>query len=374
MKSTYIIALIAVVAVIAVGVFVFMNNDDSGDDSDTHTVVDMQGNTVEVPNHIERVVITSQTPMVPVYIYYENGVDKLAGANAGGLTYAKKGVMGKIYNLNDIPTNFVSGSTVNEEELLKLNPDVVIYTGNRTDEHEMLEKDEIVNVGFNTAMTGGNSTDPFETIENWANLLAKVMNDKNGRADKIIDYNNAAKKTVADKIDSLKDSDKPKVMIIFAINANGTVKVAGSGHYSEYWLSKTGGINVAKDLNGLQDVGMETIYDWNPDYIFFANSAGKMPSDIINNTISGQDWSTVNAAKTKQVYMFPSATYFSYAPSLEAGVTLQFLAKVLHPELFEDLDIEKVASNWLKEMFGYDASKSDVEAFLYPDPISVKIH
>jgi iron complex transport system substrate-binding protein len=237
----------------------------------------------------------------------------------------------------------------------------------------MLDKDGITNVGFNTAMTGGNSTDPFETIECWLKLMKDIYKD-DGPSKKLIDYNNNAKSAVKSKIDKIAESDKPTAMIIFAINTNGTVKVAGSGHYSEYWLKSTGAINVAKDLNGLQDVNMDQIISWNPEYIFFANSSGKMPSDIINNTIDGQDWSTITAAKEKNVYVFPSATYFSYAPSIEAGVTLQFLAKIFHPEEFASVDMNKVASDFFKTMFGYTASSDLIDKFLYPDPLSVKLH
>ena len=373
LKSTQIIAIAAVIIVVAAGIAVFALRDNDNDKDKTHEVTDMQGNVCVVPNDPKNVVITSQSPMVPVYIYYKNGVDTLAGANSAGLTYAKNGVLGKIYDLSGIPTDFVSGSVVNEESLLKLNPDLVIYTGNRTDEHDMLEKDNIANVGFNTAMTGGNATDPFEALECWLKLLKDICGD-NGRADKLIDYNNAAKASVKAKIDTVADGDKPTAMIIFAINANGTVKVAGNGHYSQYWLDAAGAKNVAAGLPGLKDVDMDQIIAWNPDYIFFANSAGKMPTDIIENKIDGQNWSTVNAAINHKVYVFPAATYFSYAPSLEAGVTLQFLAKIMHPDLFSSVNMENVAKQFFKDMFEYDASDELVNKFLYPDPMSVVIH
>jgi iron complex transport system substrate-binding protein len=163
-------------------------------------------------------------------------------------------------------------------------------------------------------------------------------------------------------------------MIIFAINADGTVKVAGDGHYSQYWLNAAGAKNVASGITGLKDVGMEQILSWDPEYIFFANSTGKMPSDIIENKISGQDWSKISAAINHLVYVFPAATYFSYAPSLEAGVTLQFLAKIMHPDLFTGVNMENVAKQFFKDMFGYNASDDLISKFLYPDPMSVIIH
>ncbi len=373
MSRNQIIAVAVVLIVAVAGICIFAFRDQGNGGTGTHEVTDMQGNICIVPDNPTRVAITSQTPMVPVYIYYKAGIDTLAGANSGGLAYAKNGVLGQLYNLSSIPTDFVSGSTVNEDSLLALNPDLVIYTGNRTDEHTMLEKDNLANVGFNTAMTGGNSTDPFETIECWLKLMKDIFKN-DGPTKKLIDYNNSAKALVKEKIDTVADADKPAVMIIFSINANGTVKVAGSGHYSEYWLNAAGAKNVAASLTGLQDVNMDQILAWNPEYIFFANSSGKMPADIIENKIDGQNWASVKAAQDSHVYVFPSETYFSYAPSLEAGVTLQFLAKVLHPDLFESLNIENVAKKWIKDMFGYDASDEMVSKFIYPDPTSAVIH
>ena len=373
MKVSQIIAIGVVVALVAAGVAIVIVHNEN-EKNKPHDITDMQGNVVTVPANISRVAITSQSPMVPVYTYYMNGVDTLIGANSAGLTYAKNGIMGKIYDFSGIKTDFVSGTTVNVESLTALDPQVVIYTGNRTDEHELLDNAGLTNVGFNTAMTGGNSTDPFETIECWLKLLKDMMGD-NGRADKLIDYNNTAKATVADKVKDLTDGDKPKVMIIFSIDTTkNLVKVAGSGHYSEYWIDKAGGKNVAAGLPGLKDVDMETIEGYNPDYIFFANSSGKMPTDLINNTVPGMDWSGIKAVQDSHVYVFPSATYFSYAPSLEAGVTLQFLANILHPDLFSSMDINKVAKDWFQEMFNYTASDKDVTNFLYPDALSVKLH
>ena len=373
MKTSQILAIGLVVALVIAGVAIVVIHNEN-EKNKPHEITDMQGNVVTVPAKINRVAITSQSPMVPVYTYYMNGVDTLVGANSAGIAYAKNGIMGKIYNFDDINTGFVSGTTVNVESLTALDPQVVIYTGNRTDEHTLLDNAGLTNVGFNTAMTGGNSTDPFETIECWLKLLKDMMGD-NGRADKLIDYNNNAKASVAEKVKDIAAGDKPKVLIIFSIDQNTSkVKVAGSGQYSEYWIEKAGGINVAASVKGLADVNMETIEGYNPDYIFFANSSGKMPSNLINNDIPGMDWSGIKAVQDKHVYVFPSATYFSYAPSLEAGVTLQFIAKILHPDVFSSLDINNVAKDFFKEMFNYTATNDDVSKFLYPDPLSVKLH
>lgn len=371
-KIISIVVIVMLLAVSCIGLISY-DNDRNSNTVATHTITDMQGNEVEVPCDIESVAITSMSPMVPVLTYYMNGTDKLVGANSAGLTYAKNGIMGNIYDFDGISTDFVSGTTVNVESLTVLDPDVVIYTGNRTDEHTLLDGAGLTNVGFNTAMTGGNSIDPFEAVEAWVDLLKDMFGD-NGRGTALTEYNTTAKELVSEKISTLSENDMPSALIIFSINSDGTISVCGSGHYSEYWLDAAGASNVASGLTGIKKVSMEQIDQWNPDYIFFANSSGKMPTDLINNTIDGQDWSTINAVRNSAVYVFPSATYFSYAPSLEAGVTLQFLAKILHPDLFPSLYMEDVVADFFDELFDYTATSTEIEEFLYPDELSVKLH
>lgn len=150
--------------------------------------------------------------------------------------------------------------------------------------------------------------------------------------------------------------------------------MAGSGHYSEYWLNATGAENVAAELSGLKPVDMEQIIAWDPEIIYFANSQNALPSDLYNNTIPGYDWSQVTAVKNKQVYIFPYATYMSYAPSLEDGLVLQWMAQINHPDLFKDLDMEEETSYFFKEFFNYTATDEDIKGFLNPEYIAVRLH
>ena len=270
------------------------------------TFTDLAGNNVTIPESVDRVIITSMSPMVPIYVYYMNGTDKLVGANSAGITYAKSGVMFKIYpKLDSVETGFVQGTVINIEEILKLDPDVVIYTGSRQDEYDILSSANLTAVGFTTSLsdTGYNV---FTQLELWLNQLGKIVGETN-KADDLIAYNNEVQEKVAEKIDTVTDNEKPWALIIFTCK-EGTLQVAGSGHYSEYWLNATGAENVASELSGLKSVDMEQIIAWDPDIIYFANSQNALPSDLYNNTIAGYDWSQVSAVKNKQVYIFPYAT------------------------------------------------------------------
>lgn len=336
------------------------------------TFTDLAGNNVTLPESVDRVIITSMSPMVPIYVYYMDGTDKLVGANSAGITYAKSGVMSEIYpELDSVETGFVQGTVINIEEILRLDPDVVIYTGSRQDEYALLTEANLTAVGFTTSL-GATSYNVFTQLELWLNQLGIIVGETD-KANDLIAYNNEVQEKVAEKIDTVKDDEKPRALIIFTCK-EGTLQVAGSGHYSEYWLNATGAENVAAELSGLKPVDMEQIIAWDPEIIYFANSQNALPSDLYNNTIPGYDWSQVTAVKNKQVYIFPYATYMSYAPSLEDGLVLQWMAQINHPDLFTDLDMEKETSYFFKEFFNYTATDEDIKGFLNPEYIAVRLH
>ncbi len=334
------------------------------------TFIDLAGNVVDLPDSIERVIITSMSPMVPVYVYYVNSTDMLVGANSAGITYAESGIMSEIYpELEKVDTGFVQGVVINIEEILKLDPDVVIYTGSRQDEYEILSKAGLTSVGFTNAKGDYNV---FSQMESWLNQLSRIVGDT-GKADDLVSYNYEIQKKVAEKVNTVSDENKPRAMIIFSYK-DGNLQVAGSGHYSEYWLDATGAKNVASELTGLQTVDMEQVIDWDPEIIYFANSQNAMPSDLYNNTVSGYDWSSVSAVKDHHVYIFPYATYMSYAPALENGLVLEWMAQINHPELFKDLDMNEETAAFFKRFFNYDATEDEIQSFLNPESIAVRLH
>ena len=92
-------------------------------------------------------------------------------------------------------------------------------------------------------------------------------------------------------------------MILFNYN-DSALTVSGSNFFGQYWLTSTGAVNVAQDLSGIAPVNMEQIIQWDPDIIYITNFSPRMPEDLIENKISGHDWSQIKAVKNKKVYKF----------------------------------------------------------------------
>ena len=97
--------------------------------ADTITITDHAGYEVTIPRNIERIAITGIFPMASVLTVFFNSASRLVAIPEASMTAAKNGLLGQLYpEILNAETACVSGSSVNTEELLKLEPDVVFYS------------------------------------------------------------------------------------------------------------------------------------------------------------------------------------------------------------------------------------------------------
>ena len=109
------------------------------------------GNTVEVPNHITRVVI-DQIPILSTYMSYFGGEAPYIVGYCGSF----KDTISKTVLKNIAPELMESADTVyaqsdlNIEEIMKLEPDVILYNAGNTAHAEILQESGIPCIGFAT--------------------------------------------------------------------------------------------------------------------------------------------------------------------------------------------------------------------------------
>ena len=326
------------------------------------TIVDHTGNEISIPKKIERVVIGSILPLPSVYCMFTGSSKTLVGIHPSSLAAAKNSFLWNVYpELKNCDSSFVQNGVLNVEKLLALKPDVVFYSASNVQEKTVYENAGIPAVGFAVNRSNYNS---IETYADWIGLLEKIFGTSR-RSREIILYGREVEKEISERISKLADNEKPRVMILFHYD-DASLTVAGNNFFSEYWIEKSGGINVAKDLKSAKSVNMETIYAWNPDIIFITNFSPRLPEDLIDNTIAGTDWSLVKAVKEKKVYKFPLGMYRWFPPASDTPLVLQWLAKKLHPEVFADLDIDSEIKNYYKKFYDVELSDADLEKIYHP--------
>lgn len=328
----------------------------------TRTIVDQTGAKVEVPAKIERVVITSLWPLPSVFCLVDGSGDRVVGMHPGSMAAAKTSMLAKTApGALKASTSFMKGSTINIEELIKLRPDVVLYSAVNTGERETLEKAGLVAVGFSTTIADFNTV---ETVASWMDLLGELL-DKKSRAEEIKQYGYRALGSIYSKTWNLADSAKPRALILFR-HSDKEIVATGKKFFGDFWLRSTGAVNVASELAGNQKVNMEQVYVWNPDVVYITNFSASQPEDFYANRIDGQDWSRVAAVKNRRVHKAPLGHYRWFPPSSDAPLMLLWMAKKNQPDLFKDLDFEAELRAYFKRFHDYELTDADIRSILNP--------
>ena len=162
-------------------------------------------------------------------------------------------------------------------------------------------------------------------------------------------------KSVTDKMDI---DEKPKVYFASRGASKGFYDPKEGRDFTrtepEYDpLNVAGGNNVASEINGSTiNVALEQIIAWNPDYIFISNSQAGNNSglDFIKDCPELQ---SVNAIKNGNVYNCFSPHCRGQPPD-RSLLNMMYMAKVMHPDEFEDLDLEKEGNEIFKALLGVD--------------------
>lgn len=230
-----------------------------------------------------------------------------------------------------------------KEALAEVNPDIFLHGAQATTELEAANK-----VGVRSYGVG--LTDFDDIIDNLTNL--GLIFGVQERATYVINYLNSLMKLVEDRTAQIADSDRPSVLMLGyypdEIPANAYT-------VSGLMLDRAGGKSIIpEEYNKLQEkprVGLETIFTWNPDYIFMQDvnceeTKASMASDAA--------WKSMKAVQDNHVYEIPSVldSWSKSDPSCYIGIL--YLSIQMYPDLYTDIDIKEKAVEFYHEVYGLD--------------------
>lgn len=334
-------------------------------DLDTITVVDHDGNTVTLPKEIKKIVVADIFPLPSVLAVFFDSADKLVGIAPTSMAAAKNSLLSELYpEILNAKTDFMQGSTVNTEELAKLEPDVVFYSAGNAQQGENLR-----NAGFNAVAISANKWgyNAIETLNQWIDLLSQMFPASKDRAAIAQRASNEAYTLVSERVGNLKDEEKKNVFFIFQCNES-TILTSGKNFFGQWWADAMGANNVAEELtkDNSVAVNLEQVIKWNPDVIFITNFTPVQPNDLYTNAIGNYDWSAISAIISHQVYKMPLGMYRSYTPGIDTPVTLLWFAKTVYPELFEDIDVIEEVIAYYDEVFGIELTEEQAKGIFAP--------
>lgn len=314
----------------------------------TRTVTDMAGRQVTIPAHVHRIAVVP-IPWASVIYTVDGSAKNIVGMNPSAKQILDKSMLKTLApEFSTVSTDFTNaGFTVNLEELLKLQPDLVIQWDYMDGEIKKIEGAGIpvVTIKYGTQ----------QKLEDGITLMGEILG-KEAQAKKVIEYHHDTINEISGKTNSITDERKPTVFFL----RDGQLKTAGNQTYNNFLFEITGAKNVAQDLPGQWvNVNMEQVIAWNPDIIYISNFCDIRPKDLYNNSIKGQDWSAINAVKNKRVYKSPVGIYRWDTPQVEAPLMMKWLAQIQHPDLFT-YSMNDEIKTYYKEIFNYEISDGEI--------------
>lgn len=305
------------------------------------------------------------SPSSIITVFLGSG-EKIVGMAPASMSAARTGLLGELFpDILNASTDFMNGSDINMEELMKLEPDVVFYNAGSKENGEALRS-----AGFAAVAVSVNKWDydSIETYDQWISLLSQIFPEKGDTAEQVSRYSQNIYEDIQNKVSGLKDEEKKDILFLFNYS-DTTMVTSGKKFFGQFWCDAVGGRNVAEGVaaeNSNAVINMEQVYEWNPDIIFITNFTPVQPEDLYENAVGQDDWSPVKAVQDKNVYKLPLGTYRSYTPSTDTPMTLLWMAKQVYPDLFSDVDMTQEVKDYYKELYGVDLSGEQVQRMYHP--------
>ena len=306
------------------------------------TLIEQFNRIVTINKPVERVVtLLPEGTRVMVAL---GAADKLVGVDK----YSSTRSFGDIYptvfpELKELPIVGVYNEP-NIEFIVSLRPDLIFggWVTSPEDSDNIQEKTGTPVVGIYTFK---NMEGMFTEI----NLVGTVLG-KEKEAEELISYCNNKIDKVTEVTSEIPNSEKPTVYLGFWKTITKTPVI-----YDPVDLA--GGINVAGNLPGTfyagtaVEVSIEQIIAWNPDIILIHHPT-KIWGPPIDEVLSDPRLQTINAVKNRKV--FHTLGMWQGWDHPRVFTETVYMAKLFHPEEFEDLDVEKEGNEIFERFYHID--------------------
>ncbi|PKL00675.1 MAG: hypothetical protein CVV56_05120 [Tenericutes bacterium HGW-Tenericutes-1] len=239
-------------------------------------------------------------------------------------------------------------STPNSENILLVNPDVIIMSSY----YDLNVIENIANTTNIPVIVISNDTSEgtifndalFKSLE----ILGEVTNNQ-ARSQEIINYLYSVKTDLLIRTSMIQN---PKTAYIGSLSKAGHQLITStSGDYEMFDLVNITNISKINDIHNQAMIDKETLLKWNPEIIFIdANGYELLLEDM---SINPSFYQSLNAFKNHQVYL--QMPYNFYSTNLEiALLNAYYCGSVLYPEQFNDIDFVQLISEISNFFVGID--------------------
>ncbi len=326
--------------------------ESSSPSAEEITVTDQRGVEVTLDGPAEKIV-SAVIPAPAIIAAVDGSWDRIAGINQSLLDANKLGIISKIFP-ESIATPVIAGSDFvpNMEEILSLDPDVVVQWGDRGDDVVA----PIEQAGYPVV---GLEYGTQEDLETWISLFGDLIG-KEERADSIIDWMHTEADAVAAQVAEIGGESPTALSISYSDQG---ISVSTGSDYAQYVFDLTGVTNVAEGAQVSDGVAsVEQIIAWDPDIIFLSAFDAATPEDVY----ADERLAEVSAVKEHRVYRSPLGVYRWQVPSAESPLFWNWVAALAYPGEYE-VDLPAEMREQEQYLYNYEMTDEDIDLVLRTD-------
>jgi iron complex transport system substrate-binding protein len=313
------------------------------------TVIDMSNHKVVVPETIHRVAALEVLGYEKMFLLGQS--DKLTLMNATNPPWMEQ----TNSKVKKIPKFFHEPDA---EALMNMNVDLALF---RYDPEKTRNKLNSIGIPGVVSQPSGQIIGDAHTFQEVTKRNMRLYGDLMGgeakkRAEAWCNYFDEKVRYVTSRVASIPEEKRPHA---YYLRGPSALMTQGRNANTLWYGEMAGAQMISKDRHfiGRGAVSMEDILLWNPEYIF----VGRLYSpDLV---LKDSRWQDVRAVKEGKVYQDPEGVFF-WDGSSEGVLLMEFMAKKIHPELFQDLDMKKEIKDYYARFYNYKLTEAEAEKIL----------
>lgn len=313
-------------------------------------VVDSVGREVELPEKITKVAIAGPPAQMMMFTI---APEMLVGWGRSPSPEMEPYLTDELKALPEIGTFFGKNASLNYEELIKLQPDVIIDVGevkkDMAESLDGLQEQTGIPVIFVECMLE-NTADAYRT-------LGKLL-DKEESTNKQADYIDKTLNDVREKRDNIKEKTK-----VYYGRGDSGLQTNAKGSIHAEVIEFIGAENVyddeSKSGQSWEEVSMEQITVWNPEVIILGSDGN------YDSILTDPVWENIQAVKENKVYEAPSEPYdwLGSPPNANRIIGIKWLGNLIYPDIY-NYDMEKETKEFYELFYHTDITDEKVEELL----------
>jgi len=246
----------------------------------------------------------------------------------------------------------VGGSEFNHEMIIQLNPDIIFYGVSdirNVDDLQNKTRIPVITVYYNAIGTPKQDEMFYQSLR----VIGKAL-DREVRAEELIDMIESYIYDIGNRTSSIPD-EQIKTAYIAGRAFFGSQGITGT---DPQWppFNWTNVRNVAHELSEMSsgvNIDKEALIAWDPEAIFIS----PVSPSIIENELKSSPYKELNAVKENRVYYILPFCWYSYNKE-NAIVDAYYVGKILYPELFQDIDLDKKGVEIFSKFYGVGGEKA----------------